>query len=517
MKDQRRLYRKTELIILAITAFLTWLPPVVKATESQKAIPSPTSATSAQHLQDMLVTAESLTLGLEQSPSRTIIKIEDFDVVGGSSNFEDLLKSQAIFDFRGQTDLMPDSDTMTMRGFSSGRFVAAIDGLTIQKTGGRKGKHIVDYSLLSTLPIDRIEITAGPHSALYDSKAIGGSVNLVTKAPARRDTFKPDFKLSAGYGSYEKQDYLLSLDGAVDFVTYGISLQKTSTDGFLRHSETDIETCTGNLGFVLPHDGYLSLSASRSNIDREVPVNNFVDDYDNDYPRVDGAGFDPWQNPTWDKEAWSYRLNYFQNLSVGRVSAGVYRSKEDRDRAYLDWVNAQDHAQGLKHSSFYTEWIQEGARLQDEYRWNDRHSTTVGIELARLYDGSDGDDKRVNKKGSYLQHQWRIAEALELRLGLRYEDIKIWVSNSGIPNRGSWIRREWNQLVPKSYLTWKLDGLAPSLRDTSLSLGISKIWHAPMPTANTIPRASRPAPGWSRNTAWVTIWCSTDGSGGMSC
>ncbi|MBN2706097.1 MAG: TonB-dependent receptor, partial [Deltaproteobacteria bacterium] len=464
--------------MLAVAALLNWSLPVVMAEDLQDASASSPALEKVQHLNNMLVTAKNLTMGLEQNPSQTVIKVDDFKIVGGSSNLEDLLKSQAIFDFRGETDLVPDSDTMTMRGFSSGRFVAAIDGLTIQKTGGRKGTHIVDYSLLSTLPIDRIEITAGPHSALYDSKAIGGSVNIVTKTPQRRNTLKPAFTLSTGYGSYDKQDYLMSLEGAVDFVTYGIGLQKTSTDGYLRNSETDIETCTGNLGFILPHDGYLSLSASRSNIDREVSVNNLRTggDYDSDYPRVEGSPFDAWQQPTWDKDAWSYRLNYQQDLPVGRLSAGVYRSNENRDRAYYDWVNSKDHSQGLKLSSMYTEWIQEGARLQDEYRWNDRHLTTVGIELARLYDGSDGDDERVNKKGSYLQHHWKIADALDLRLGLRHENVKIWVSNSGIPNRGDWIRREWNQLVPKSYLTWKLDGLAAGLRETSLSLGVSKIW-----------------------------------------
>jgi iron complex outermembrane receptor protein len=39
--------------------------------------------------------------------------------------------------------------------------------------------------------------------------------------------------------------------------------------------------------------------------------------------------------------------------------------------------------------------------------------------------------------------------------------------------------RDWNQFVPKSFLTYKMDDLAPWLRDTSLSLGVSKIWRAP--------------------------------------
>jgi iron complex outermembrane receptor protein len=41
------------------------------------------------------------------------------------------------------------------------------------------------------------------------------------------------------------------------------------------------------------------------------------------------------------------------------------------------------------------------------------------------------------------------------------------------------VGRDWNQFVPKSFLTYKMDDLASWLRDTSFSVGVSKIWRAP--------------------------------------
>jgi len=153
-----------------------------------------------KHLEDMVVTEKGGAPGIEQSPSETVIEIDKFITIGPPSSIIDVLKTQAIVDFRGATDLEPGVDSIYLRGFDAKRFVTAIDALTIQKTGGRKSSNIVDYSLLPTFLIDKIEILPGPHSALYDSKSIGGVLNLVSKIPERRDSLKPEAKLKASIG-----------------------------------------------------------------------------------------------------------------------------------------------------------------------------------------------------------------------------------------------------------------------------------------------------------------------------
>ncbi|MDY6844543.1 MAG: TonB-dependent receptor, partial [Thermodesulfobacteriota bacterium] len=86
----------------------------------------------------------------------------------------------------------------------------------------------------------------------------------------------------------------------------------------------------------------------------------------------------------------------------------------------------------------------------------------------------------------YIQHKWTIIPRLNIIGGLRYEAVNIWVNNwtstggykiTSIEKK--YIKRDWNQVVPKSFLTYGLDDLSDVLRDTSLSLGVSNIWHAP--------------------------------------
>lgn len=466
-------------------------------------------ADAVMKLEGIVVEAKAQRRGMDIKPEGTVIDTGEREVIGEASSVLEVLKAMAIIDFRGLTDKTPEEDSVSMRGFSSDRFVTAIDGLTVQKTGGRKGSHIVDYALMPAFLLDKVEILPGPHSAVYDAKAIGGVVNMITKAPKKHDSLKPDVHVSTSYSSDNTLNANLGMAGSAGMLTYDLGYQKNSTDGYLRQSEADIRTFFARLGVILPFEGYVALSGSYSTADRETPVNNYpgmtdendVADYDSGYPEIKNGTslFDPWQNPTWNKDAWAYRLNYQQNLPIGKLSFGAYMGMEDRDRAYLDWVNPANHSLGTKYTSSVTTWRQHGGKIMDEYRWNDRHTTIVGFDLAQLYDGNeDHGDERVDKRGTFLQHTWGLLSCLDLRLGLRYEDLKIHVSNNPatqISDRGEWIVRRWDEFIPKSFLTWNMDVLGEAFRDTSLSAGVSRIWHAPDSHGDYNPQG-RPTGAW---------------------
>ncbi len=437
---------------------------------------------------EIQVTAPREKEGIVVAPSTTTINVDEYKVLGTPQNIVDILKDQAIIDFRGLSDLVPDDDTISMRGFSASRFVTAIDGLTIQKTGGRKSSHIVDYALLPTWLIEKIEIMPGPHSALYPCKSIGGVLNLITKTPKKYPTLKPDVNVTTSYQSYNTQNHNINLQGGVHSFIYDVGYQKYLTDGYLRNNEADIDTVFGRIGYILPSEGHITLSASFTDADREIPVNNnpWPDkhgriDYDSDYPEVASSAFEPIQRPTWDKEATSYRLNYKQPTPIGVWTLGAYKSKENRERNY--W----DDKTGTEYTEWETIWWQHGGRIQDEIRFGENHVTTVGFDMAQMYDNGPGEKKkRIDNRGGYLQHEWTIIPRLNLTAGLRYEDINIWVQNYNsstgenyITGRENWIKRNWDQFVPKSFLTYELDDISEMLRDTSLSLGVSKIWRAP--------------------------------------
>jgi iron complex outermembrane receptor protein len=494
-KEIRKM-KRIGMVLLMAGIFSMMAAPCYAAPEAEQQEQEQQQA-QVQQLDDVVVKEKFGAPGVEQTPTKTVVDLQTVPTIAVPNSIVDVLKRHAIIDFRGESDIDPGVDSVYMRGFDAKRFVTALDGVTVQKTGGRKSSNIVDYALLPAFLIDSVEILPGPHTALYDSKSIGGVLNLETVKPKRRDSLKPDGQLTVSYGSYDTQTQEVKVQGAIEAVTYDLAYKHSSSDGYLRHNANDMDIVFGRLGLLLPSDGFITLSASNSDVDRQPPVDNTGADYDPDYPEVDNAAFAPEDDPTWDGESYSYRLNYEQSSPIGRIGVGAYTGKESRDRAY--YRNPGD----TERTPFETEWWQEGGKVQDEIQWAQNHTTTIGFDLARLYDNGSQDDsktERVNKKGGYLQHQWGILPSVDIKLGLRYEDVKIWVSNMGssgehIPGRGEWIERDWDQLIPKSFTTWKMDGLAPWLRDTSLSLGVSKIWRAPDYHGDYNPQG-RPAGAW---------------------
>jgi iron complex outermembrane receptor protein len=431
-----------------------------------------------QKLEDLEVKEKATVNGVGTTQTETVIDVDNFKTVGPQTSVIDVLKTSAVIDFRGDNSLDPGVDSIFLRGFDAKRFVTAIDGLTIQKTGGRKSSNIVDYSLLPTFLLKEVEILPGPHSALYDSKSIGGVINMVTKEPTKRDSLKPDITTTAGYGSDNTVNSTTTVSGAVQNFTYDLAYRFYQTDGYLRNSETELNTWYARLGYLLPADGYVTASASATATDRQAPVNNpgSDGDFDSDYPITSGGLFDPYSKPTWDGESYVYRLNAHQPTPVGTIDLEAATSKDNRKRAYYASPTAKTT------TVMDTDWWTDSAKIMDDYRWNKEHATIIGYDFAKMYDNGVDDEKteRIKKQGAFLQHTWDILPSFQAQVGARYEDVDIMVTNQGqVKGRPDLVYRSFDQIMPKAFFTWKMDEMAAWLRDTLLSAGVSRIWRAP--------------------------------------
>ena len=316
---------------------------------------------------EIQVTAPRENEGIVVAPSTTTINVEEYEMPGTPQNIVDILKDRATIDFRGQSDLVPSNDTIQMRGFDGRRFITAVDGLAIEKSGNGYSNYAVDYALLSLGDIEKIEIMPGPHSALYPGQSVGGIINLITKPPEKYPTLKPDVKVATSYRSYNTQNHNINVDGGVGSFIYGLGFQNYHTDGYLRHNETDIDTLSGRLGYILPSDGYISLSASHTDQDRESPVKNDPTrtDYNPDDPVVTATSYEPWQDPAMDKGARSYRLNYKQPTPIGIWTLGAYYNEEESERFSWGYIDRNDPAKGVqRNSSWDVKWDQWGEEFK---------------------------------------------------------------------------------------------------------------------------------------------------------
>ncbi|MBU2621153.1 MAG: TonB-dependent receptor [Proteobacteria bacterium] len=421
---------------------------------------------------------------VELSPLKTEVFIEDYSMAGQPTNVMDILKDRASIDFRGQSDLVPQDDVIQMRGFDTRQFLTAVDGLVIQKTGGFWGDHNVDFGVIPYSIVESIEIISGPHSVLYDGKSIGGVINFKTKLPKYYETPSFDGEISGSLRSYNTNNQTVQGDGGNKNLSMGFSYERYHTDGYLRNNAADIDTMVGRLAYKLPSGGYMRLTGTYNDIEREIPSANDParKDYDSSYPVVKTADAEArWQNPNdhcrRDYGGNTMRFDFQQPSDFGKFSVGAYYTDEEQEY----------HRNGFDYSGYDTNYVSYGGVLKHEIELLEKHRITTGFDTVQLY--TKYTQEVVETYAGFIQDRWTIIPRLTLTAGLRYEDIAIWWNNWWDPSakypNGAYkdpahpekqVERDYHQLVPKSLLTYQLDDLAQSLRDTSVSLGVSKIW-----------------------------------------
>jgi vitamin B12 transporter len=97
-----------------------------------------------------------------------------------------------------------------IRGASSSQVLVMINNIPINDVNSGQ----FDFSDLSTLGIERIEILKGPQSVVYGSQALGGVINIITN----QENKKNSSQIIAEGGSYGTQKYLAQANVVKDKV-----------------------------------------------------------------------------------------------------------------------------------------------------------------------------------------------------------------------------------------------------------------------------------------------------------
>ncbi|NTV84893.1 MAG: TonB-dependent receptor plug domain-containing protein, partial [Bacteroidales bacterium] len=163
--------------------------------------------------------------------------------------------------------------TVTMRGLDGkeqGRVLVLVDGVPVNKADGGS----VNWNLITTGEIARIEVVKGPGSSIYGGNAMGGSVNVLTRKPQKRLSGTAGLQ----YGSYNTYGGKLALSGrANDSLHHGfywdLNGRYLQSDGYITQSEADQaanpyivksnmkEWCGGaKLGYDFKRNNYLEVN-----------------------------------------------------------------------------------------------------------------------------------------------------------------------------------------------------------------------------------------------------------------
>lgn len=303
--------------ILLISVFLASPSPALaeeKENEDEKPVELEIETTvSAPPIEKFLVTTSVITKeDIEKNPGR---------------DMADLLRDQngvfspGIANKKGKADI-------DIRGFGMNYIRVFIDGVPLNTANDRT----VDFSLIPTEYIERIEVIKGPAPVIYGSDSMGGIINIVTKSG--RDNKAIYAKLTGGGFGYA--DGSAVVGGGNKKLGYFVMAKSRKTDGYRDHTAENFTDLFLKADYDLQKDTNLSFFFFNTNGYREAP--NAVNPDGSMRKQTSGfwAGSYDWEYSDILQQGWSLKVEHKPEKKIGYMANIYYRTYQDTLLAYVD-------------------------------------------------------------------------------------------------------------------------------------------------------------------------------------
>lgn len=373
-------------------------------------------------LESIVVTATRTAKDKKTLPSAVdVITREDIDTLAANT-LKDVIGSYSGVAIARSNN----RSSLSMRGLDAKYSLLLIDGKRIP------AEPDMDYELdrLTLENVERIEIVKGPVSALYGADALGGVVNIITKAPEKKSfTFTTKQGFFTGNGDHNAR-YSFTFDtGKQDkarFILSGDFLDSTSifkNDGTTYYPFGKRHNLSARFDYQLSEKEQITLNASymrEKNHEYGTFLSMFgllqTDLYDNN-KRTD------------------YSISYKKQLNKGELYFNAYHSIWDK---YNDTKN---RLTGQYTNAIYGYYTISGIEARLTQKLGDNHELTFGAEyrpelfkgtgiftgkgqFSKTYHGVtyQGSEAKTNYYAFYLQDEWLVAPKLFVISALRYDD-----------------------------------------------------------------------------------------------
>ncbi|MEZ0167266.1 TonB-dependent receptor plug domain-containing protein [Microvirga sp. TS319] len=323
--------------------------------------------------------------------------------------------------------------TVRIRGADAGQTLVLIDGIRANDPSSDAGEF--DFSNLSAVDIERIEVLRGPQSAIYGSDAMGGVINIIT----RKGKGAPRFSVGVEGGNYGTKAGRAAVSGSEGPVSYAFSTTGFDMTGFSRYGYR-IGRIEHALTSPLEADGAQRLGAAGRvavalSPNTEFEIGGYTShnkaDLDND------AGFDALPDGPSSTRQRLYeghaRLTQKAFDGILKSSFLVSGSRMDRDYRLIGSYALP--------SLYWDEYGYQGDRLSAEYQGDLKLGAlgllTLGakVEEETLVSTTrnvlpfetptyDNVDASQTTRSLYALHQFSLIENLHLSLGGRIDDVE---------------------------------------------------------------------------------------------
>ncbi len=386
-----------------------WFLPTLTLSLGLASLPAAAAAVN-DDLQTVIVTATRIPTPQSQiASSVTVITAEDI-AERQEQSLPDALKEVPGLNLvqsggpGGQTSIF-------MRGTNSNHTKVFVDGIDISDPSNPTGAF--DFGQFLLQDVQKIEVLRGPQSGLYGSDAIGGVVNIITKAgdgPAQ---------LTAALqgGSFDTFNQSASLGGAADGFHYMFNVDHIHSGetpvtplGLLQPGElrvddySDILSASTKLGFDVSDSFDLGLVARYSDGDLRFTGNDY-----NFYPAPPSAEQSKAETKLFDTRLTAHGLAF---NGVLESTLGVAYSRQESDDFDPNGYPSQ-----------FSTYI--GDRLKADYQGNIRLSATQTLVTGLEYERDEVQAPlwaHTDNKAAYVELQSAFASNFFSTESVRYDD-----------------------------------------------------------------------------------------------
>ncbi len=297
--------------------------------------------------------------------------------------------------------------SVSIRGANPSQTLVLIDGVEVNSpTSGP-----YDFAHLNVDNIDRIEVVRGPQSTLYGSEAMGGVIQIFTRAgTAPRKVFHES---RIGSEDTWHRSFHVTTGPRKEGIPYSASLSWDDTDGFYTNDDYRNLTFSGRIDAPIGSTGHLALTGR-------------IVDTDGGVPGQVPFGIDPDQTQETFDGLLSARFEHEDGNRRDVIGLSAYKNRLTlSDDPLGEPFPVSGHAFSSIEGQLVTfDW-------QSDFHSGSSHTLTPGFEVqwsqgvndSHDFFGTTQFDEGTTNRAYLLQHQYRSPGGrFNWVGGIRYED-----------------------------------------------------------------------------------------------
>ena len=309
--------------------------------------------------------------------------------------------------------------SLFLDGGNSGFTKVLVDGTPINPAGGA-----VDFSVLTTDNLEKVEIVRGAESAIYGTDAVSGVIQLFSQ---RGSTRVPAFSIFSEGGSYSTGRGGVQASGVLGSFDYSGSASFFQTAGEYPNSDYINRAYMGNFGYAFSGSNQLRLSVRNNSGSAGIPGEiGFTPP--SLYQRYNQDLFSA--NLRWDFATGTH----WQSELMGAESYTAQHSFNPQQSYYATDPNAYcpQSSPGAVATPEFCDYVYDDTYQYNRASFNAQTTYTLrilAVTAGYQYEVENGSlsylaepHVRRNNQGGYLDFRYLPVAKLSLDLGVRAED-----------------------------------------------------------------------------------------------